>query len=271
MKRMVRFRGMTGIGAGLLALVALIAVFGPLISPHSPNAALGIPATGPASGLPFGTDVLGRDVLSRTLSGGRVILAIALVATVVAYSVGGALGLFAAFRRGRTDRTVMSVVDLFLAFPSLLLLLLTIAALGAGSVSVLVGAIFAQIPVIARYVRTISLEVGTTTYVEAAALRGERTTAVLRREIIPNISRPLLADIPLRFIISMFLVTSASFLGAGSAPPAADWGRMILENQQIFSLNPLAVLLPVIPIALATIGANLLGEGLARGLDRSHV
>jgi ABC-type dipeptide/oligopeptide/nickel transport system permease subunit len=270
MKRLIRFRGMTGVGAGLLALVALVAIVGPMIAPHAPNAALGIPATGPSAGLLFGTDVLGRDVLSRTLSGGRVILAVALVATLVAYSVGGALGLFAAFRRGKTDRTVMSVVDLFLAFPGLLLLLLTIAALGAGSFSVLVGAMLAQIPAIARYVRTISLEVGTTTYVEAAALRGEKTTSVLRREIIPNIARPLLADIPLRFIISMFLVSSASFLGAGVAPPTADWGRMILENQQAFSLNPMAVLLPVIPIALVTIGANLLGEGLARRLDRSH-
>lgn len=270
MTRALRTRALGLIGISLLLIVVLVAVFGPLLAPHSPNSPIGIPATQTAAGSPFGTDGLGRDVFSRVLSGGRVLLAVALGATAIAYVLGGALGLFAGLRRGVVDQVAMSFVDLLLAFPGLLLLLLTIAVLGAGSVSILVGAAAAQAPAIARYVRTISLEVGTTTYVEAAALRGERTAAVLRREVLPNIARPLMADIPLRFIMSLFLVTSANFLGAGPAPPASDWGRMIFENQQIFSLNPLAVLLPVLPIAMLTIGANLVGEELSRGLDRSH-
>jgi len=261
-----------GLAAGivLVGLVAAIAFLGPFVAPHSPTAPIGPPAVTGGYVAPLGTDMLGRDVLSRVLYGGRLLLLVGVAATVVAYAIGGVIGLAAGVGRGRADTVITAGVDLLLAFPGFLLLLLVIAALGTGMRAVFVGVVVAQIPAIARYVRTIALEVGTTTYVEAAKLRGERTLSMLRVEVVPNVSTPLIADLTMRFVITIFMVAAVNFLGAGPAPPASDWARMINDNRSAFALNPLAVLAPVALIAVLSIGANLVGESLMRKAGRSH-
>lgn len=257
------------IGVSLLLLVVLVAILGPLFAPHSPSAPIGIPGEGPTSAAPFGLDFLGRDVLSRTLSGGRSTLLLGGAATLLTYLVGLTVGLFAGYVRSIADPLLMRTVDVFLSFPALLVMLLFVTAFGGGR-GVLVGAAaLVLFPGVARIVRTATLEVSTRSYVEAAVARGERTTAVLRREILPNIVSPVVADLGIRFSWSIILIASVNYLGLGLKPPTADWGLMVSENREIISTNPLALLAPAAILALLIIAVNLTGDAYLRQRGRS--
>jgi ABC-type dipeptide/oligopeptide/nickel transport system permease subunit len=251
-------------GALLLALVVGIALFGPFFAPHAPDAPIGVPFSRPGSGAPLGTDFLGRDVLSRVLWGGRSVLALAGLATVLAYLAGGAIGLVAGFVRGLLDPLLMRSADVLLSFPALLFLLVLVTGLGTSKAVLVVGVAVVQTPLIARIVRTATLEQSVRGFVEAAVARGERTHAILRRELLPNIVPAVTADVGLRFTYSIILVASVNFLGLGLQPPAADWALVISENRSGLTLNPWVILVPAALIALLTIGVNLVGDAVAR-------
>jgi ABC-type dipeptide/oligopeptide/nickel transport system permease subunit len=257
------------VGLGLLLLVLGIALLGPLFAPHGLATPIGAPGAKPSSAAPLGTDYLGRDVLSRVLDGGRSVIWIATAATLLSYLLGISVGLVAGYRRSVVDPLLMRGVDVLLAFPGLLILLLLVAALGTHIAVLIVGVAVVQLPPIARIVRTATLEVSTRGYVEAAQARGETTPAILRREILPNIAPVVLADIGIRFGYSIILVASVNYLGLGLAPPAADWGLMIAENQQYIVLNLWAVLAPAIMLALLTVCVNLLADAYVETLGRS--
>lgn len=183
----------------MLAIVVLLALVGPAFAPHSPIAPIGIPGAGPSASAPLGLDFLGRDVLSRVLYGGRSTLLLGTAATALTYLVGVTIGLIAGYSRSIADPLLMRTVDVFLSFPALLVMLLFVTAFGGGR-GVLVGAVVIVLfPGVARIVRTATLEVSTRGYVEAAVARGESTLAILRREILPNIVAPIVADIGIRF------------------------------------------------------------------------
>lgn len=257
------------VGLGLLVFVVGVAVFGPLFAPHGLATPIGPPGAQPSGSMPLGTDYLGRDVLSRVLDGGLSVIWIGGAATMLSYAAGIPVGLVAGYHRSLIDPLLMRGVDVLLAFPGLLILLLLVAGLGPHVFVLIVGVAVVQLPPIARIVRTATLEVSTRGYVEAAQARGESTPAILRREILPNLAPVVLADVGIRFGYSIILIASVNYLGLGLAPPAADWGLMIAENQQYISLNLWAVLAPAIMLAILTICVNLLADAYVQTHARS--
>jgi peptide/nickel transport system permease protein len=260
--------------AGLIGLLVLVltagtALFGPFFAPHSPVTTLAAPASGPSGATLLGTDFLGRDVLSRVLWGGRSVLLLAVLATVLAYALGLLIGLAAGYSRSLVEPFLMRSVDVMRAFPKLLFFMIIVTGLGTTKPVLICGIALVQVPGIARLVHTATREVSFRGYVEAAVVRGERTVAILRREILPNILAPLLADAGLRFALSILLVAGVNFLGLGLRPPDADWSLMIGENREITSLNPWSIFVPAALIALLTIGVNLVGDAVVRSLGRS--
>jgi peptide/nickel transport system permease protein len=261
------------VGVTIVLFVVLVAVFGQYVAPHDPNA----PVAGlsnfahPSSHALLGTDDLGRDVFSRLLYGGRSVLGLALAATLLAYVIGLAVGLTAGYSRSKVDPILMRTVDVMLAFPPLLFLLVLITGAGTGIGVLIVGVAAVQAPGVSRIVRTATLEVSVRGYVEAAIARGERGIAVIVREVLPNILAPVLVDAGLRFTYSILIIASVNFLGLGLQPPRSDWALMVTENRQYISLNSWAVLAPAAMIALLTIGINLTGDAIARSLGRSYV
>jgi peptide/nickel transport system permease protein len=259
------------LGTGIVAAVLAVALFGRYLAPHDPSAPIGVPLGDASSNAWLGTDFLGRDVFSRLLYGGRSIILIALAATVLAYLLGLAIGLMAGYSRSHLDPILMRTVDVMLAFPPLLFLLVLIAGAGSSVAVLIVGVAIIQAPGISRIVRTATLEVSVRGYVEAAVARGERPVAVVIREILPNILGPVLVDAGLRFTFSILIIASVNFLGLGLQPPSSDWARMIGENRQYISVNAWAVVAPAAMIALLTIGVNLTGDAIARSLGRSYI
>ena len=261
--------GTGAVGAALLVAVLLVALVGPFFSPHAPDKPIGVPLEGPTADAPFGTDFLGRDVLSRVLWGGRSVLALAGLATALAYIGGAVIGLVAGYSRSLLDPLLMRAADVMLSFPALLFLLVLVTGAGTSKAVLVVGVALVQLPLVARIVRTATLEQSVRGFVEAAVARGERTSAVLRREILPNIVAPIMADAGLRFTYSIILVASVNFLGLGLQPPAADWALIISENRNGLTLNPYVILVPAALIAILTIAANLVGDAVARSLGIS--
>jgi peptide/nickel transport system permease protein len=258
-----------GIGLTLTLSVLLIAIFGPLFAPHSPYALLGAPFEGPSRAFPLGTDVIGRDVLSRVLCGGRTVVGYSVLATVIAYSIGGALGLLAGYSRSLADPVLMRIVDVMLAFPPFLFLLVLTTGLGTGPIVLIIGVASIHLPGIVRIVRAATLEARNRGFVEAAVARGEGRTAVLLREILPNITGTLVADAAPRLTISILLVASLNYLGLGLRPPAADWALMLSENRPGLTIQPWSVAIPGLMIVLLTIGTNLLADAVARSRGTS--
>lgn len=258
------------VGMVLLLFVLAVALAGPFVAPHSLATPVGVPGSGPGSGIPLGTDFLGRDVLSRLLDGGRSVLAISCVATALIYLIGVGIGMTAGLSRSVVDPILMRLVDVFLVFPSLMLLLLLITGAGTSVTVLVIGIVLVLFPGVARIVRTATLEISTTSYIEAAIARGERVFAIMRREVLVNIMPAIIADLGVRFSGVIILAASVNFLGLGEKPPAANWGLMIAENLPIASQNIWSVLAPAILLALLTISVNLIGDAYVRGLGRTE-
>jgi peptide/nickel transport system permease protein len=256
-------------GVVMLTVIIGLALLGPFVAPHSLDEPIGIPLTRPAPGAPFGTDFLGRDVLSRTLWGGRSVLGLAGLATVLAYAGGMTVGLIAGQSRSLLDPVLMRAGDVMLSFPALLFLLVLVTGAGSGKAVLVIGVALVQLPLVARIVRTATLEQSVRGYVEAAIARGEKRAAVLRREILPNIMGAVTADVGLRFTYSIILVASVNFLGLGLQPPDADWALIISENRAGLTLNPYVILVPAALIALLSISVNIVGDAVARNLGIS--
>ncbi len=174
------------VGLGVLLFVLAVALLGPLVAPHNIATPIGAPGTPPSDPHALGTDYLGRDVLSRVLHGGLSVIAMGTAATLLAYLAGMTIGLIAGYRRSLIDPVLMRGVDVLLAFPALLILLLLVAGLGSHVWVLVIGVALVQLPPIARIVRTATLEVSTRGYIEAAQARGERTTVILRARDSPQ-------------------------------------------------------------------------------------
>jgi ABC-type dipeptide/oligopeptide/nickel transport system permease subunit len=267
----MRFTRTRSAKVGLIAggLVVLVAVIGPYFAPHSPSATVSFPFAGPSSQALLGTDVLGRDVLSRVLWGGRSVLVLAVTATLIAYAAGLTIGLVAGYLRSTVDEILMRAMDVLLAFPALLFLLIVATGVGHSKVALVLSVAIVHIPGIARIVRAATLEVAARTYVEAAVARGERTSALLRREILPNVLGPVFADAGIRLTSSILLIASVNFLGLGLQPPAADWALIISENRGGIMLQPWVIAVPALLLAILTISVNLVADAIARSMGVS--
>jgi ABC-type dipeptide/oligopeptide/nickel transport system permease subunit len=254
-------------GLALCAFVLLLAFVGPLVAPHGSTEVIAR-AYAPASddGLLLGSDYLGRDVLSRVMSGGRALIVLPLLATIVAYLIGGTLALTAAISRSRAGEVMMRSVDVLIVFPGLLLMLVLVTGLGESMTTLMAGIILLQFPPVARILYAAALELSGRGYVEAAIARGERTRYLIAREILPNVAGTVAADFGPRLIASVFLIAALAFLGFGAEAPAANWALMITENRSGIMINGLAVFAPVVAIALLTIGVSLVSDAVARSI-----
>jgi peptide/nickel transport system permease protein len=264
-------RRQTKAGVVLVLAVVVVAVIGPVIAPHDPGGFAGIPYSGPSSDALLGTDYLGRDVLSRVLHGGLIVLWTSVTAAVIGVGTGVLLGLVAGYRGAWRDATIMRGMDVVLAFPQLVLVLLFVSFAGPKLwlIALLTGVALA--PGVVRVVRGITMEVAERDFVRAAELQGLSRRKIMLSEILPNLSSPILVEFATRLIWAVALIAGLSFLGLGVQPPAADWGLMINENRNGLSVQPLAVAAPVAMLALFTAGAGLIAEGLTRtmaGIDR---
>jgi peptide/nickel transport system permease protein len=262
----------TKIGVALVLLLVGVAVIGPVFAPHAPADFVGAPYSHPSSSALLGTDNLGRDVLSRFLWGGRSILGLSAAATAIGLLLGVSIGLVAAYSRGLLDDVLMRGMDVILAFPSIVLALVAVATVGPKLWLLVLVVGLTTMPRVARVTRGASLEIVERDYVHAAQAMGEPRRRILVGDVLPNVTSPLLVEASLRLTYSIGLIAGLSFLGFGLQPPAADWGLMINENRQGLTVQPWGVVMPVLAIALLTIGTSLIGDGVARaaaGIERS--
>lgn len=258
------------LGLALAGSVVLVAAIGPFVAPYSPDQSVTFPFAGPSSQYLLGSDMLGRDVLSRVLAGGWELLLMALAATVFGVFIGAAAGISAAYLRGRVDGFIMRTVDVFLAFPQLVFALLLVSIVGPKIWLIVVAVGFTHAPAVARVLRSSALEISERDYVKSIELQGVRPAKIMRSEILPNLVSPLMVESGLRFTYSIVMMAGLAFLGFGLPPPAPSWGYMIQENRIGLSLNVWAVAVPVILIAVLTIGVNTFTDAIARvaiGLD----
>jgi peptide/nickel transport system permease protein len=258
----------TRIGLGIVGFILLIAIFGPFLAPHSPTAFVGAPFSRPSSTALFGTDVLGRDVLSRFLYGGRSVIILSVAATILVVGCGALVGLFAALVGGFVDDILMRANDVLLAFPQIVLVLMLLSMAGT-HLWLLVAAVAAgHAPRTARVIRGAAVDIVERDFIKVAEIMGEPRHRIITDELLPNVSSPLMVESGLRLTYSIGLVAGMSYLGFGLQPPAADWGLMINENQVGLTGQPWGVVLPILAIALLTVGTNLVTDGIARAALR---
>lgn len=253
-----------GIGAFAIILFwAVIALFGPWLTPYPPGEIVDVDFFGPISAaFWFGTDYLGRDIFSRIVMGTRYTVGISLAAVCLACFAGVALGMTAAVSGGWFDAALSRFLDALNSIPSKLFGLVIVAGLGA-SIPVLIGLLAViYTPGSYRFARALAVNVNTMDYMTVARARGERTPYLIREEILPNITGPVLADFGLRFVFIVLLLSGLSFLGLGVQPPNADWGSLVRENIGGLPFGAPAVIMPCIAIASLTISVNLLIDNL---------
>lgn len=253
------------IGAALTLVVVAVALLGPTLGPLLTGFGVDDFAGRPfSSDGVLGTDDLGRDVVARFLAGGGPVLLYALAATALGLVGGAVAGMLAGYSGGRLDTLIMRGGDVLLSFPQLVLALLAVAVLGSsGWLLVLVIGI-SHIPRVARVARQATLSVAGQDYVLAARMYGVPRRRILGTEILPNITGPLMVELGLRLTYSIGYIASLSFLGLGVQPPAADWGLQINENRIALIVAPWGVLLPVLAIAILTVGTNMITDALAK-------
>jgi peptide/nickel transport system permease protein len=253
----------------LVAITALI-VIGPFLAPHDPAAPVGKPYETPSAIAWLGTDNLGRDVLSRLLWGGIYLAWMAPAVAVISVVVGAAIALLAAFYGGWIDLVLMRSMDVLLAFPGILLTLLFVSIFGPEPLLLVALVILSLAPGVARVIRGAALPLLRQEYVLWARAVGTPGPVIILRELLPNVSSPLLVELGLRLSWAVGILSSMSFIGYGIQPPAADWGLMVSENGNGLGTQPFAVFAPIVMIVLYTIGGSLIAEGAARVMARTE-
>ncbi|MHB9150165.1 MAG: ABC transporter permease [Thermoleophilia bacterium] len=251
--------------AGLLifCFFLLLAAFGPYIAPHDYQAQdAKARLLTPTLQHPFGTDQFGRDIFSRIIVGTRNVFMLGGTGTILAVLFGTAIGLASGYAGGLWDEIVMRLLDVLLSFPSLLLALVLLGSVGPSNLNLVLVVAILYVPMIARVVRSMVLDLKTKEFVEAARVRGERRSYVLFREILPNSLPPLLVEASMRFSYSIFLVASLGFLGLGVQPPSPDWGLQINEARTFFDIAPWTLLFPAGTIAVLVVATSLMSDGL---------
>ena len=260
------------VGAAVALMISVLGLLAPLLAPYAPDAALPTQTLLPPSTAHwFGTDQLGRDVLSRILYGARVSPMIALLVLVLACVVGVPLGIAAGYFRGAIDDVIMRITDVFLAFPALLLALAIAAVLPPSIGSVTFAIAITWWPWCTRLIRGQAASVSGRPYVEGARAAGVSHTRILFRHVLPNSLTPLIVQVSLDVSAVILTVSALSFLGLGAQDPTPDWGLMVSQGQQYFQTQWWLVTFPGIAILLTAVAFNLLGDGLRDVLDPRRV
>jgi peptide/nickel transport system permease protein len=249
------------VGAVIALGWLVVAIFAPFIEPHDPLAQIYPPSQAPSSAHLFGTDELGRDVLSRVIHGSRVSVPIALLLVSLAALIGGTIGALAGYFRGLVDGVSMRLVDLVFAFPPIILAMVVAAVLGRGLQNAALAIVVVAWPAYARVVRGLVLSVGDSEYVESARLLGSSARRTLYRDVMPNVAGPVLVLATLDLASAILLLAGLSFLGLGAQPPDPEWGSMVAEGAQYFQWWWIGTF-PGLAIFTAVLAFNFLGDSL---------
>lgn len=257
------------IGVFIVAILIIMAVFGPLLSPYDPNE---IDFTNrfspPTLQHPFGTDDFGRDTFSRILYGARISLMVGVIAVTIATVLGTTFGLLSGYSSRRwVDEVIMRGMDILFAFPAILLAIAILAALGKGVTNAMIAIGLVYTPIFARIVRGAVLSIRNEEYITAARAVGTRDWLILTRHILPNSSAPLIVEISLSLAFAILAEAALSFFGLGTQPPDPSWGRMLSEGRAYFQQSVWMAFFPGMAIMLAVMGFNFLGDGLRDALD----
>ncbi len=255
-------------GLGVLLLLALLAIFAPQISPYDPDEVdILRQLETPSKSHLLGTDLYGRDILSRIFWGGRVSLVVGLISVAIAASIGILLGLVSGFYGGLADSLIMRFIDILLAFPRVLLALTIVGMLGPGLLNVMIAVGIAGITGYARLVRGTVLSAKQETYVDAAKVIGCPDTTILFRHLLPNVVGPVIVLATLDVASAIMAASSLSFLGLGVQPPTSEWGYMLNEGRSYLRSAPWITFFPGIAIMISVLSINMLGDGLRDALD----
>ena len=262
------------IGSIILLLQFVIAATGPFWAPYGPaQIQTGVPLSGMTWQHPFGVDQLGRDVFSRAVYGGHIVILLSLSGTFLGLVIGAIVGLFSGYVGGWIDEVLQRLLEAMISIPFLVLAVIAIVAVGpalSGNpilLVLIVALIYA--PRIARMARAAALDIVTRDFVTVARLRGESAWSVMRRELLPNATSVLLVEFALRAGYAPILIGSLGFLGFGLRPPTPEWGLMMSENRSLIIFSPMTVLGPGLMLASLVVGLNLFTEGFARILGRT--
>ena len=249
---------------GLLTITAylFVALFAPFVAPYSETEILGGAYELWSEKYLLGTDNLGRDMLSRLIFGARNTIGIALAAVVIAFAIGGVTGMLSAILGGWYDTIISRIVDILMAIPGLVFALLILTILGTSITTLILVIAVLDSTRVYRITRAAAMNIAVMDFVEVARLRGEGLWWVIRKEILPNIMAPLLAEFGLRFCFVFLFIAALSFLGLGIQPPTADWGSMVRDNATLINYDDITPLLPAAAIAILTVAVNFVVDWL---------
>ncbi len=257
------------IGVAMILFNILASIFAPLVAPYGETEIVGdVWAPGSAANW-LGTDQVGRDLLTRLLYGARNTIAIAFATTLLSFLVGIVFGFLAATLKGWVDQVLSRVVDIMMAFPTLVFALMVLSVVGTSIPALILVIALLDSTRVYRLSRAVAMDIEVMEFVEAARLRGERIWWLMRHEILPNAMPPLVAEFGLRFCFVFLFIAALSFLGLGIQPPTADWGSMVRENAGAITFGIFIPLWPAAAIAFLTVGVNLVVDWflhLASGL-----
>jgi peptide/nickel transport system permease protein len=255
--------------AGLVIIVTLItvAILAPVIAPYPPDDQPGRRLDAPSATYWLGTDDLGRDIFSRLLYGARVSLQVGIIAVGIALIIGGILGLLSGYYAGVVDSVIQRLVDILLAFPTLILVIALTTVMGASTSTAMIAIGIAYSPAIARVVRGATLQVRQEQYVEAGKTIGVGPVRMILRHVSPNIAAPVIVQCTLLLSTAILAEAALSFLGLGTQPPAASWGAMLGAGRKYMETAPWVAIFPGVAISITVLGFNLLGDALRDALD----
>lgn len=252
----------------VLVLIIISAIIAPVLAPGDPTDMSPIDRLkSPSEHGWLGTDVFGRDVLSRIIFGTRISLGVGIVSVLVAAAVGTLIGLIAGYMGGWQEYTTMRLMDVLFSFPSILLAILIVSIWGAGFQSIILAIALVQTPIFARIVRASTLSVKEVEYVHSAVTAGASTWRVLSRHILPNVAAPILVQLALSMSGAIVIEAALSYLGLGAVPPTPSLGSMLSENRSAMELAPWTVLYPGIALAILVLCINMFGDAVRDFLD----
>jgi peptide/nickel transport system permease protein len=253
------------IGAAILIAFVLLIVIGPHVAPYPPNEiGAGPPAQGPSTEHLLGTDTLGRDILSRVLTGGGSVIVIPILGIVLAFVIGGFLGMLAGYLGGWTDVATTRSLDVLLSLPPLLMILVVVSTAGASTTVLVLAVAVVYGPRIARVLRGATRGPATREYVLAAQARGERPSRIVLREILPNIYPTFFVEFASRLSYAVIFIATLNFLGLGLQPPSSNWAVMVADSRESVSSAPLATIVPAVAIGLLSVGIGLIADAVSR-------
>ena len=268
---LLRFRrDPVAMGAAVMVLLLImLAIVGPWITPADPYAASMLKRLKPigTEGFPLGTDELGRDMLSRLMAGARLSLFIGITPVVLAFLAGSVIGILAGYAGGMANTAIMRTVDVFYAFPSVLLAIALSGVLGAGLVNSLTSLTIVFIPQIVRVAESVTTQVRTRDYVEAARASGASPFTIVRVHVLGNVLGPIFVYATSLIAVSMILASGLSFLGLGVKPPEPEWGLMLNTLRTAIYVQPWVAALPGLMIFITSISFNILSDGLRSAMD----